>query len=54
MTDDKRENMSYLGLGTDATNGINPDILGQGLASLVQAQVLEELFPVSHISISAY
>jgi hypothetical protein len=34
---------AYLGLGTDTAVGVNPDVLSQGLAPLVKAQVLEEL-----------
>jgi hypothetical protein len=44
--------VSYFGLRTDATDGINPNILSQGLAFLVQAEVLLELFPASPISIN--
>lgn len=37
--------MAYPGLGADTTDGINPDVLGHDLASLVKAHVLAELSP---------
>lgn len=38
---------AYLGLGTAATDGINPDVLSLDMAALVQRHVLHKLFAVS-------
>jgi hypothetical protein len=35
---------AHLGLGTDTALGVNPNVLGQSLALLVEGQVLEELW----------
>lgn len=35
---------AYLGLGTSATAGINPNVLGHHTTTLVEGHVLHELF----------
>lgn len=43
--------MAYLGLGTSATNGINPDVLSLNLTTLVKGHVLHELSTPGQVSI---
>lgn len=41
---------AYLALGADTVGGINPDVLGDDCALLVELQEFLELFPVSQRS----